>query len=167
MGVKKRDAQRRWWRVSIVTGIIIFITALVTTRTSTLSGVQDCRDWAPVQLLIPPVQSYEFDSTEWNTLDVVEFELDPNLSEEAYRIVSNEQGIKVYHGLEGDHRAQSTLGQLGLMGTEVALPWGEITDEPVFSHRGVLMDVCRHFFTVDEVKRQLYIMALYKFNVLH
>ena len=29
------------------------------------------------------------------------------------------------------------------------------------------MDVCRHFFTVDEVKRQLDIMALYKFNVLH
>ena len=100
-------------------------------------------------------------------MDVVEFELDPNLSEEAYRIVSNEDGIKVYHGLEGDHRAQSTLGQLGLMGTEVALPWGEITDEPVFSHRGVLLDVCRHFFTVDEVKRHLDIMALYKFNVLH
>mgnify|MGYP001014726633 CR=1 FL=1 len=68
---------------------------------------------------------------------------------------------------EGDHRAQSTLGQLGLMGSEVALPWGEITDEPVFSHRGVLLDVCRHFFTVDEVKRHLDIMALYKFNVLH
>ena len=167
MGVKKRDAQRRWWRISMITGIIIFIAAIITSGTSTLSGVQDCRDWAAMESLIPPVKSYEFDSAEWNTLDVVAFELDSNLSEEAYRIVSNENGIKVYHGLEGDHRAQSTLDQLGLLGAEVALPWGEITDEPVFSHRGVLLDVCRHFFTVDEVKRHLDIMALYKFNVLH
>ena len=167
MGIKKREIQRRWWRISIVFGIVILIGALVTTKTKTLNGAQDCRDWASVESLIPPVQSYDFDSTEWNTLDVVEFELDSNLSKEAYRIVSDEDGVKVYHGLEGDHRAQSTLGQLGLMGAEVALPWGEITDEPVFSHRGVLLDVCRHFFTVDEVKRHLDIMALYKFNVLH
>ena len=167
MGVKKRSAQRRWWRISIVFGIVIVIVALVTTKTKSLSGAQDCRDWASVESLIPPVQFYDFDSTEWNTLDVVDFELDSNLSKEAYRIVSDEDGVKVYHGLEGDHRAQSTLGQLGLMGAEVALPWGEITDEPVFSHRGVLLDVCRHFFTVDEVKRHLDIMALYKFNVLH
>ena len=127
MGVKKRDAQRRWWRISIVTGIIILIGALVTTKTKSLSGAQDCRDWAPVESLIPSVQFYDFDSTEWNTLDDVEFQLDSNLSKEAYRIVSDEEGVKVYHGLEGDHRAQSTLGQLGLMGTEVALPWGLIS----------------------------------------
>ena len=80
MGVKKRDAQRRWWRISIVTGIIILIAALLTSKTNSLSGVQDCRDWAPVESLIPPVQSYEFDSTEGNTLDVVAFELDSDVS---------------------------------------------------------------------------------------
>ena len=39
------------------------------------------------------------------------------------------------------------------------LPYGIIEDRPTFRHRGVLMDVCRHFFAVDEVKRQLDIMA--------
>ena len=89
MGVKKRDAQRRWWRISIVTGIIILIAALLTSKTNSLSGVQDCHDWAPVESLIPPVQSYEFDSTEWNTLDVVDFELDSNLSKEEIRLSWN------------------------------------------------------------------------------
>ena len=98
MGVKKKEVQRRWWRISIVTGIVIVIGALVTTKTKSLSSAEDFRDWASVESLIPPVQSYEFDSTEWNTLDVVDFKLDSNLSKEAYRIVSDEDGVKVYCG---------------------------------------------------------------------
>ena len=42
-----------------------------------------------------------------------------------------------------------------------------IEDSPKFPWRGLHMDVCRHFFTVDEVKRYIDLMALYKFNVLH
>jgi hexosaminidase len=42
-----------------------------------------------------------------------------------------------------------------------------ITDEPRFSYRGMHLDVCRHFFTVDEVKRYLDILALHKFNTFH
>jgi hexosaminidase len=42
-----------------------------------------------------------------------------------------------------------------------------ITDEPRFKYRGMHLDVSRHFFTVDEVKRYLDIMALHKFNTFH
>jgi len=167
MGVKKRDVQRRNWRIFIGVMVVLLLGFLMTRKTAAFDREQVCRDWAPVKALIPPVTSYAFDSSEWNTLEDVIFELDTLLPEEAYRIVSNEDGVKVYHGNEGDHRAQSTLGQLGMLGSEVVLPWGEINDEPVFGHRGVLLDVCRHFFTVDEVKRHLDVMALYKFNVLH
>ncbi|MDN5287135.1 MAG: beta-N-acetylhexosaminidase [Mucilaginibacter sp.] len=43
----------------------------------------------------------------------------------------------------------------------------KIADEPRFQWRGLSLDVCRHFFTVDEVKKYIDIMAHYKLNVLH
>ncbi|MEY4916994.1 MAG: hypothetical protein RL616_907, partial [Verrucomicrobiota bacterium] len=43
----------------------------------------------------------------------------------------------------------------------------EISDSPRFGWRGFMLDVSRHFFTVDEVKRVLDLMALYKLNTFH
>ena len=42
-----------------------------------------------------------------------------------------------------------------------------IKDYPRFKWRGLMLDVSRHFFTVDEVKAYLDKMAQYKFNVFH
>ena len=42
-----------------------------------------------------------------------------------------------------------------------------IKDEPRFGYRGMHMDVSRHFFTVEEVKRYLDIMEVHKLNTLH
>ncbi len=47
------------------------------------------------------------------------------------------------------------------------VPAGHITDRPRFEWRGAMLDVSRHFFTVDEVKQFIDILALYKLNVLH
>jgi len=78
---------------------------------------------------------------------------------------------------EGLFRGVQTIRQLlppqleteGALTGEAAavLPACYITDAPRFSYRGLHLDVCRHFFTVDEVKRYLDIMALHKFNVFH
>lgn len=43
----------------------------------------------------------------------------------------------------------------------------EINDSPKFGWRGIMLDVSRHFFTAEEVKRYIDMMALYKFNTLH
>ncbi|MFN5415838.1 MAG: beta-N-acetylhexosaminidase [Flavobacteriia bacterium] len=43
----------------------------------------------------------------------------------------------------------------------------EITDSPKFEWRGLHLDVSRHFFTVEEVKRYIDLMAFYKFNTFH
>lgn len=43
----------------------------------------------------------------------------------------------------------------------------EIIDEPKFSWRGMHLDVCRHFFTVDFIKKYIDLLALYKMNVFH
>lgn len=47
------------------------------------------------------------------------------------------------------------------------IPTGKILDEPKFEYRGSMLDVARHFFTVDEVKKYMDLLAYYKYNVLH
>jgi hexosaminidase len=49
----------------------------------------------------------------------------------------------------------------------VYLPLLEIEDYPRFSWRGMHLDVCRHFMPVEDVKKYLDYMALYKFNKFH
>ncbi|MFE5797427.1 beta-N-acetylhexosaminidase [Streptomyces sp. NPDC056503] len=44
---------------------------------------------------------------------------------------------------------------------------GTVTDVPRFPYRGAMLDVARHFFTVDEVKAYVDRIALYKLNTLH
>ena len=48
-----------------------------------------------------------------------------------------------------------------------SIPLGTIHDSPRFAWRGMMLDVARHFFGVDEVKRLIDLMALYKLNRLH
>lgn len=43
----------------------------------------------------------------------------------------------------------------------------KIKDSPRFKWRGLMLDVSRHFFTVDEVKSFIDKMSQYKFNVFH
>ena len=47
------------------------------------------------------------------------------------------------------------------------VPTGKITDEPAWAYRGAMLDVARHFFPVEDVKKYLDAMAYYKMNVLH
>jgi hexosaminidase len=49
----------------------------------------------------------------------------------------------------------------------LAVPAVRIEDEPRFSWRGLLMDSSRHFFTKQEVKNFLDVMAQQKLNTLH
>lgn len=47
------------------------------------------------------------------------------------------------------------------------IPTGKITDHPQFEYRGSMLDVARHFFSVEDVKKYIDILAYYKYNVLH
>jgi hexosaminidase len=47
------------------------------------------------------------------------------------------------------------------------VPAVQITDRPRFGWRGLMLDVSRHFFTVDEVKAFIDDMARYKYNLMH
>jgi hexosaminidase len=49
----------------------------------------------------------------------------------------------------------------------LTLPALRIVDTPRYVWRGAMLDVARHFFTVDEVKRFVDLLALHKMNRLH
>lgn len=51
--------------------------------------------------------------------------------------------------------------------TSYPLPVVSISDEPRFEYRGFMLDVSRHFFTANEIKRVLDVMAAYKLNAFH
>src|SRR4051794_35054527 len=50
---------------------------------------------------------------------------------------------------------------------KIVVPQVEIEDCPRFSWRGMHLDVCRHFFSKEEVKKYIDFLARYKMNVFH
>ena len=44
---------------------------------------------------------------------------------------------------------------------------GKIVDYPEYEYRGSMLDVARHFFSVEDVKRYIDLIAAYKMNTLH
>jgi hexosaminidase len=52
-------------------------------------------------------------------------------------------------------------------GPEWYIPGVEIEDSPRFGYRGMHLDVGRHFFPVDIVKRYIDLIAMYKMNTFH
>ncbi|MFN1834557.1 beta-N-acetylhexosaminidase [Balneola sp. MJW-20] len=51
--------------------------------------------------------------------------------------------------------------------TEPSIPAMEIKDHPRFEYRGMHLDVARHFFPADFVKRYIDLMAMHKMNRFH
>ena len=47
------------------------------------------------------------------------------------------------------------------------IPCADITDKPQFAWRGLMLDVSRHWFTKEEVKKYIDELAEYKMNVFH
>lgn len=102
---------------------------------------------------------------------------DPALDAEAYTIdVTKNMVIVKASTAAGVRYATQTIGQMlppAYYGNAKAakeawvLPCVSIKDSPRFGYRGLMLDVCRHFFSVDEVKKYLDIMAMYKMNTFH
>lgn len=98
------------------------------------------------------------------------------LGAEGYRLTSGGRAVTIsaarpaglFHGVQ-------TLRQLLPAAVEKKSrqsgPWriagGTISDAPRYAYRGAMLDVSRHFFTVDQVKRYIDQLAQYKINKLH
>ncbi len=66
---------------------------------------------------------------------------------------------------QGKFYAEKTLEQLKNSGEKI--PDCTIKDKPQFSNRGFMLDPCRHFFTVEEIKNVIDAAAYLKMNVFH
>ncbi len=85
-------------------------------------------------------------------------------------VVSAHAAIGLYYGLQSIKKLLPANVMAGVKDASVesyTLPLVTIIDQPRFSYRGFMLDVSRHFFTVEEVKRMINIMSFYKLNRFH
>ena len=104
------------------------------------------------------------------------FVLNTNLADEEYAINIGKDGAVVEAGaLNGFVYACETLKQMlpaAIYGgkkadADWALPYVSIFDSPRFAYRGMHLDACRHFWSIEETKRYLDVMAAFKLNRFH
>lgn len=89
---------------------------------------------------------------------------------EAYSINISEAGIQiqgaseagVFYGIQA-LRKSMPIGKYA----QIEFPSVEINDYPEFGYRGALLDISRHFFTKEEVKEYIDMMALHNMNRFH
>ena len=88
-------------------------------------------------------------------------------SDEGYSLIVDQHGIIISSsGCAGLFYGLQSLFQLiQINGRD--LPYVEIKDKPRFGYRGFHLDVSRHFFDKEFVKRQMDLMAYYKLNHFH
>ncbi len=94
---------------------------------------------------------------------------DTLIGNEGYRIQVTQEGIEVSaNTFCGQFYAMQTLKQMPVNQIECyGIPACTITDYPRYQWRGMHLDVCRHFFPVDTVKKYIDLLASLKMNVLH
>lgn len=99
-----------------------------------------------------------------------------SLGKEGYLLSVSAEQIRISSATEaGLFYGVQTLRQLMPAavesGSQQQGPWeiatGKITDKPAYGWRGSMLDVARHFFGVDDVKRYIDHIAMYKMNVMH
>jgi len=99
---------------------------------------------------------------------------DETLGNEGYSMSVNSKEIHIIaNNTAGLFYGYQTLIQLAPTNlltspqSEIAIHGLDIIDIPRFEWRGCHLDVCRHFFPVEYIKKHLDIMALYKMNRFH
>ncbi|ABQ03709.1 family 20 glycosylhydrolase [Flavobacterium johnsoniae] len=94
----------------------------------------------------------------------------PASKKEGYKINISSKKITVTGSEEGLFYAVQSLLQLlpnQPKNQEIKLPFATIEDEPRYDYRGLHLDVCRHFFSVNVIKDFIAQMSYYKLNNFH
>ncbi len=110
---------------------------------------------------------------------VIRLALQPGLSdarEEGYELLIGSGGIQiaartpagVFYGMQTLRAMLPASVELRAARPHaLAVPSGRIADSPRYAWRGAMLDVARHFFGPDDVKRYIDLMTMYKLNRLH
>jgi hexosaminidase len=107
----------------------------------------------------------------------IQFKVDDNLEDEAYLLTVNKDEITIaakdnagfIYGLESVRQLLPVAieGNDVIANTEWIIPALTIKDQPRFQYRGLMLDVSRHFFNVDYIKKTIDRLVMHKMNVLH
>ena len=135
------------------------VTAVLTDKFKSVSG------WSLEILEEAPQQNY------------VQLLVDENLGDEAYKLEVNSNRILITSkGNAGFLYGIETLRQLlpvaiessaAVSDTDWVIPNLTIEDQPRYKYRGLMLDVSRHFFEIEYLKKTIDRLAMLKMNVLH
>ena len=98
--------------------------------------------------------------------------LDPDIAnKEGYVLTTTPEGISingqtengVFYGIQTLRKSIPAEAK----GATILIPAGEIKDEPRFSYRGMHLDVGRHFFPIEFIKKYIDLLALHNMNTFH
>lgn len=130
-----------------------------------ISKFKKASGWKPEVSELAPKSNY------------VQFNVDDSFENEAYKLdVTKESVIITAKGNSGFAYGLETVRQLlpvAIESKEVVsntawmIPALTIKDQPRFQYRGLMLDVSRHFFNVDYIKKTIDRLAMLKMNVLH
>lgn len=115
------------------------------------------------------IRTYTRDKELNNTIVLA---LNPTIqNKEGYVLLTTPRGIRIsgqtangiFYGIQTLRKAMPDTASE----TSIVLPAGEIRDEPRFGYRGMHLDVCRHFYPVEFIKRYIDLLALHNMNTFH
>ena len=103
---------------------------------------------------------------------VIALSVDKSLAEEEYLLDVTKKGVVIKGGSEkavfyGLQSLRQVVFNSQSKGDKVAVECMSVKDKPHFGYRGNMLDVCRHFFTVEQVKEYIDILAMHKINNFH
>lgn len=112
-----------------------------------------------------------------NTILLTTVGADKSLGDEGYELSVTSNAVSIRSPrVKGLFYGVQTLRQLlppeiekgkGGAGQTWEVPAVKIKDKPRFGWRGLMLDVCRHFFPVSTVKKYIDLLAMHKMNVFH
>ncbi len=101
---------------------------------------------------------------------------DSSLSDEGYLLVINTERIELkantanglFYGVQSllQLMPETAFGNK-MIAAEISIPSVSIKDVPRYPYRGMHLDPCRHFISVDFTKKYIDYLAYHKMNVLH
>ena len=110
----------------------------------------------------------------------IDNDLEPSLHKEGYRLSVDNQKVALqasdasglFYGMQSllqllPPQIYQTDYTLVPQNTEWTIPAVKIEDYPRFSYRGMHLDVGRHFFPVDFIKKYIDLLAMHKMNRFH
>ena len=89
------------------------------------------------------------------------------VSEDQIRITAN-KAAGIFYGIQTLRQLlPASIESKSKQDVRWEIATGQITDKPGYGWRGSMLDVARHFFTIDDVKRYIDLIAMYKMNIFH